>query len=475
MAKKSTYDAIVIGSGPNGLAAAIRLQQQGIQTLVLERNHTVGGATRTEERTLPGFRHDTGSAIHPLAFASPYLKTLPLGEHGLSWVFPDIPFGHALAGGEAVVCHREVRDTAAGLGRDEKTYNRMMRKLVIQWEKIENDLLGPLTWPSHPLTLADFGWKALMPADRFSRWMFRGQPARTLFMGAAAHAIMPLNWLGTASFGLVLMALAHRTGWPFPKGGAGELTRAMAAYFIAAGGEVVCNETVTDLEALPDARIILLDMTPDQILRLKHNGLSAGYSRALDAYSYGAGVCKVDWALSEPVPFLNQGLRKAGTVHFGETPAEIARAESDVFSGKISERPYVLFAQHSVFDPSRAPEGRHTAWAYCHVPLGSDADASAAIESQIERAAPGFRECIIGRSVMRTTHLEQWNPNLVQGDINGGRQDLTQLFTRPTKKLRPYRTSRGNLYICSSSTPPGGGVHGMCGFHAAEVALRDHF
>lgn len=475
MPEKSSYDALVVGSGPNGLAAAIRMQQQGLSTLVIERNAVPGGATRTEELTLPGFHHDTGSAIHPLGYASPFLRNLPLEGHGLSWVFPDIPFGHARANGQASLCYRNIEQTAESLGPDGPVWRRLFDKMVRQWDKLENDLLGPLTWPDHPIALTDFGLKAIQPAASFNRRTFKEEPARTLFMGAAAHAIMPLTWWGTASFGLVLTLLAHRTGWPFPQGGAGSITAAMASYFTSLGGELFCDTEVRDLADLPEARAILLDMTPRQILELENHQLSSGFIHQLENYKYGAGICKVDWALSEPVPFTHQELRKAGTVHFGDTPKEIIQAEAGVYSGHPSDRPYVLFAQHSVFDPSRAPENKHTAWAYCHVPLGSDLDATEDIEAQIERAAPGFRDCIIGRSVMRTTDMERWNPNLVLGDINGGRQDLTQLFTRPVRKLTPYRTSRKDLYICSSSTPPGGGVHGMCGYHAAGVALRDHF
>lgn len=475
MTSTSTYDAIIVGSGPNGLAAAIRLQQAGLRTLVLEQAATAGGATRTEELTLPGFRHDVGSAIHPLAFASPFLRTLPLEQHGLEWVFPEIPFAHALPGGKARMCYRDIEHTASQLGVDHKRYSQLMNRLTRQWEDIEDTLLGPLSVPSNPFSLLNFGLQAILPADRFNKWNFREPETRALFMGAAAHAIMPLTWWGTASFGMVLTLLAHKTGWPFPKGGAGRLTAAMADFYRASGGEIRLETKVSDLERLPDTRTILLDMTPEQLLHLKNSGLSTGYRRQLERYKYGAGVCKVDWALREPVPFTHPDLRRAGTIHFGDSARAIVEAEAGVFSGKTSPTPYVLFAQHSVFDESRAPEGNHTAWAYCHVPLNSDLDQSGQIEDQIEKAAPGFRDVVLSRSVKTTKLMEEWNPNLVGGDINGGRQDLTQLFTRPVRKLKPYRTSRGNLYICSSSTPPGGGVHGMCGYHAAKTVLKDHF
>lgn len=472
---KERYDAIIVGSGPNGLAAALYLQQQGLNTVVIEQAPVTGGATRTEELTLPGFRHDVGSAIHPLAFSSPYLRSLPLEEYGLEWIFPEIPFAHALPDGNAVVCYKSVEETSLGLGRDRKRYRELMTGLVEEWDSLEHDILGPLRWPSHPLSLLKFGIKALLPAITFNSWNFKEDNTRTLFLGAAAHSIMPLHWLATASFGLVLSILAHKTGWPFPKGGAVAITDSMVGLYKASGGEVVTSTKVTDMAKLPDAKVILLDMTPKQILGLQNTELTSSYRKQLESYKYGAGICKVDWALSEPVPFINPALRKAGTIHFGYSEEEIIDSEKSLFSRKYHGPPYVLFSQHSVFDQTRAPEGMHTGWAYCHVPLNSDLDVSETIEQQIERAAPGFGKLILSRSVMTTRSLENYNPNLVGGDINGGRQDLTQLFTRPTLRLRPYRTSNKALYICSSSTPPGGGVHGMAGYHAARQVMKDHF
>jgi phytoene dehydrogenase-like protein len=472
---KERYDAIIVGSGPNGLAAALYLQQHGLSTIVMEGAPVTGGATRTEELTISGFRHDVGSAIHPLAFASPYLRSLPLDEYGLEWIFPEIPFAHALPDGAAVVCYKSVEETSLGLGRDTHKYRQLMSSLVEDWDILENNLLGPLKWPAHPVSLIKFGLKALLPATTFNRWNFKEEATRTLFLGAAAHSIMPLHWPATASFGLVLSILAHKTGWPFPKGGAVAITDSMIGLYKACGGQVVTSYGVTDLAKLPASKVILLDMTPKQILELQNTDLTSSYRKQLESYKYGAGICKVDWALNEPVPFINAALRKAGTIHFGYSEEEIIDSEKKIFTRKFHGPPYVLFAQHSVFDPTRAPKGKHTGWAYCHVPLDSDMDVSEAIERQIERAAPGFKKSILSRSVMTTRSLESFNPNLVGGDINGGRQDLTQLFTRPTLRLMPYKTSNKTLYICSSSTPPGGGVHGMAGYHAARQAIKDHF
>jgi phytoene dehydrogenase-like protein len=472
---KDTYDALVIGSGPNGLAAAIYLQDMGLKTAVFEQASVPGGATRTEELTLPGFKHDVGSAIHPLAYASPYLKSLPLDKFGLEWIFPDIPFAHALAGGQARACYQDIHRTSEGLGADAQSYKKLMTDMVGHWDALENNLLGPLTWPEAPLKLAAFGLKALLPATWLNKLYFKEKETRAMIMGAAAHSILPLTWPATASFGLVLSVLAHKTGWPFPKGGAAAITQSMLEYYRSKGGELMTNHLVSDLKDLPPSKAILMDLTPAQILKLKNTGLTPSYQNQLKRYKYGAGICKLDWALSEPAPFLNADLRKAGTVHFGYDEEEIIESEKSVYENRFDKPPYVLFAQHSVFDPTRAPEGKHTAWAYCHVPLDSKIDASKAMEDQIEKAAPGFRKTILSRSVMTSEKMEAFNPNLVGGDINGGRQDMTQLFTRPTLSLKPYRTSNAALYICSSSTPPGGGVHGMCGYHAARLAFTDHF
>lgn len=368
-----------------------------------------------------------------------------------------------------------MEETARQLGNDRQKYVDVFSRLTNDWPYIAENILSPLPLPYHPIRLARFGLKALLPATVFARTLFAGKGARLLFYGAAAHSTLPLTNLATASFGLVLNILAHKAGWPFPKGGAGEFMKALIAYYKYYGGELFLNRKVTDLHELPEASAYLFDLTPRQLLNIKGIGFSSSYRRRLSKYQYGAGVFKIDWALSQPIPFLNEKCRKAGTVHLGFSLEEIEDSEALVHKGQISDTPYVLVTQHSVFDDSRAPEGKHTGWAYCHVPHGNTADMTGIIENQIEKVAPGFKDCILSRVTYNTQQLESLNPNLVGGDINGGRQDITQLFTRPIASVSPYSTPNPSVYICSSSTPPGGGVHGMCGYHAAAKAWKDHF
>jgi len=469
------YDAIIIGSGSNGLAAAIHLQQKGLKTAVYEQAPTPGGSTRTEELSLPGFKHDVGSAILPMGYASPFFRDLPLTNHGLEWIFPDIPYSHPFIDGSAYACYQDLEQTAAQLGEDRDAYLNIFEPIVKDWNKLEKDLLGPLGIPGHPWDFLKFGFKALPSAKLLVDHYFKNEKTKIFFYGSAAHSTLPLTNIASASFGLVLTTMAHRYGWPFPKGGAQNFINALLSYYKSLGGELHLNNHITHLEELPHADSYLFDVTPKQLLNIKGLDLPSLYRKRMDSYKYGAGVFKMDWALSQPIPFTSEKCRRSGTVHIGFTAEEIENSEKHIHQKNMTNTPYVLVAQHSTFDNSRAPESKHTAWAYIHVPNGSIRDFTKIVEDQIERAAPGFRECILSRSTMNTVQLQQWNPNLVGGDINGGRQDITQLFTRPIISLSPYSTPDPRVYVCSSSTPPGGGVHGMCGYNAAKAVLKDHF
>jgi phytoene dehydrogenase-like protein len=466
------WDAIVVGSGPNGLAAAIVLARAGRSVLVLEAAQTVGGGTRTAELTLPGFRHDVCSAIHPLAIASPFLRTLPLHEHGLEFVHPEIPLAHALDDGTAVALHRSVGETADGLGIDAGAYRELMTPLADDWEALVADLLGPLQPPRSPLTTVRFARGGLRSAKGLARARFTGDRARALLAGNAAHAMQPLTRPVTAGFGLMLMTLGHGLGWPAAAGGSEAITGAMASLLRSLGGEIRTDSPVRSTAALRGVRAVLLDLTPHQVLAIAGDELPDRYRRALGRYRYGPGIFKLDYALARPVPWTAPECRRAGTIHLGGTLEDIAGAEAEVMRGGHPARPYVVVAQQSVFDPSRAPEGAHTLWAYCHVPNGSAADLHETIERQIERHAPGFRNLIRARSFMGPGDLESYNPNYVGGDINGGAAGLRQLFARPVARRVPYTTPNPRFFICSSSTPPGGGVHAMCGWYAARAALR---
>ena len=470
-------DAVVVGAGPNGLAAAIALAEAGLSVRVLEANEDVGGAARTSELTLPGFLHDLGSTTHPLGAASPFFRQLPLATHGLDWIQPDVPLAHPLDDGRVVLHHRSLEETALGLGTDGDAWRRLFGPLIDGWPRLEQDVLAPLLhWPRHPVVLARFGWSAIRSAEGLARRRFRTAEARALFAGHAAHSILALDRPASASFGLVLALLAHRVGWPFPRGGAGHITSALAGYLRSLGGEIETGRRVDSLGELPAADRVLLDLTPRQAMRIAGDRLPRTTRRTLDRYRYGAAAYKLDWALAGPIPWASPACARAGTVHVGGTLEEIAAGERTVADGRIPERPFVLLAQHSLFDRTRAPEGGQTAWAYCHVPNGSSVDMTDRIEAQIERFAPGFRDRILARHVSGPVELERQNANLVGGDINGGAQDLAQMLRRPLLGPRPYRLAGrgpGGVYLCSSSTPPGGGVHGMCGWHAARTVLRD--
>ncbi len=467
------YDAIVVGSGPNGLSAAIALAQAGLGVGVFESRSSVGGGMRSAELTLPGFTHDICSAIYPLGIGSPFFQTLPLSEHGLEWIQPAAPLAHPLDDGTAIMLERSVEQTAHWLQGDAKAYTKLMAPLLNNWSKLQDDLLGPLKIPSHPIAMARFAALAVQSATGLAKRTFEGERARSLFAGLAAHSIMPLDNILTAAFGLILGLLGHAVGWPLPRGGSQNIANALASVFRSLGGKIVTDVNVQNLDQLPPARLLLFDVTPKQLLSIVGERFPAHYRSQLERYRYGPGVFKVDWALSHPIPWKSRECLRAATVHIGGTLEEIARSEREVWEGKCPERSYIILAQPSLFDPSRAPIGQHTAWAYCHVPNGSTFDMTQRMEAQIERFAPGFRDCILARHTYSAAEMEGYNPNYIGGDINGGVQDIWQLFSRPVSCFAPYSTPIKGLYICSSSTPPGGGVHGMCGFHAARAALKN--
>src|SRR5215212_8181260 len=472
MSRSSIYDAVVVGSGPNGLAAAVELARNGKRVAVLEGRSTIGGGTRSAQITRQGFVHDLGSAIHPLGYASPYFRSLPLEEHGLQWVHPEAPLAHPLDGGEAAVLERSIGETAAGLGPDAAAYRRLMEPGSADAARIAGFFVGKPSLIRHPLALASSGIRALGDAEGLAKNVFEGEKARGLFAGNAAHSFLPLEQPPSALFGLLLGTLGHAFGWPFPRGGSQSLADALASYLESMGGEIFTNAPVSTVDDVPRTRAVLFDVTPRQLHDIAGEHFTADYNKALKRYRYGPGVFKVDFALDGPIPWEAKECLRAGTVHLGGTLEEISAGEAEVARGIHPEKPWILLAQQSLFDGTRAPEGKHTVWAYCHVPNGSAFDMTERIEAQIERFAPGFRERILARSVAGTADLERWNPNLVGGDINGGYMDLRQLFTRPMPRVNPYSTPAGGLYICSSSTPPGGGVHGMCGYLAARVVLR---
>jgi phytoene dehydrogenase-like protein len=470
---KNSYDAVVIGSGPNGLAAAITLAAAGLSVIVFEAKAVIGGGMRTSELTLPGFWHDVCSAIHPLGVGSPFFKKLPLQNYGLEWVFPPAALANPFDDGTAAVLKQSVEETAMTLGEDREAYIRVIKPLLRDFEKILPDILNPVAIPQHPFGMLKFGLKAIMPATSFCKTYFKGERARCLFSGMAGHFMLPLDNVLTASFGLVLGLLAHLIGWPMAKGGSRNIAAALEAHFLALGGEIVTNTEITSLRDVPSAKAAIFDLTPRQILKIKGTRLPDQYRRRLESYQYGAGVFKLDWALDAPIPFKAEECRQAATVHLGGKLEEILFSESLIWQGKIYDKPLVLLTQQSLFDPTRAPEGKHVAWAYCHVPPGSDVDMTEIIENQVERFAPGFKERILARHKMNAVDFEVYNANYVGGDINGGVQDWKQMFTRPVASFSPYSMPVKGLYMCSSATPPGGGVHGMCGYNAALHVLRD--
>jgi phytoene dehydrogenase-like protein len=465
-------DAIVVGSGPNGLAAAIALARAGLSVQVHEAQPTIGGGLRSLPLTEPGYVHDVCATVHALYPLSPFLSGLPLADYGVEMVHPAAPFAHPLDDGTAVVVERSVDETAASFGmQDGRAYRRLMEPFVRQSRELMEAVLAP---PSlrHPLLMARFGLRAIRSARGLTRATFRDERTRAMFAGAAAHSMVPLEFLATAGFGLGLVISAHAVGWPVARGGSQRLADGLAAYLRSLGGEVVTDSRVDSLSQLPPSRAVLCDVSPRGLIRMAGDRMPARYRRALERYRRGPGVFKVDWALSGPVPWTAEGCRRAGTVHLGGSFGEIAESERAAWEGRIHDRPYVLLVQPSVADPTRAPEGRQTLWAYCHVPNGAGVDMTEPIERQIERYAPGFRDCILARHVMGPAEMERRNANIVGGDIGGGASDVRQIFARPVLSLDPYRTPIDGVYLCSSSTPPGVGVHGMCGYHAAQSALR---
>jgi phytoene dehydrogenase-like protein len=442
--------------------------------LILEGKPAIGGGLRSAELTLPGYLHDICSAVHPLAAGSPFFQTLPLRQYGLDFIYPEVAAAHPLDGGWAALLMGDPETTARMLGVDAEVYRRLVGPVVRDWPLLAPELLGPLHFPKDPVMLARFGLKGLPSAAWLAR-KFRSREARALLAGMAAHGMLPFSHWTTAAIALVFLATGHNLGWPIPRGGSRTIADALGAYFVSLGGKIETGVFVKSFAQLPSSRCVMLDMTPRQLLQLGGHSWSSLYRWQLERYRYGMGVFKIDWALAEPIPFLAAGCRRAGTVHIGGAFEEIAESEAATARGALAERPFVLLTQPSVFDPSRAPAGRHTAWAYCHVPGGSKADMTERIERQVERMAPGFRERVLARHVLNAEQIEEYNPNYVGGDINGGVMDIRQLFTRPALRWSPYRTSTRGIYICSSATPPGGGVHGMCGYHAARRALRDVF
>lgn len=466
-----TRRATVIGSGPNGLTAAIVLARAGLKTTLLEAAPTIGGGTRSAELTVPGFLHDVCSAVHPLAIGSPAFQSLPLSEHGLHWIQPPLPVAHPLDNGSAAVLDRSLEATVERLGSDGPAYRRSVEFIVRQWRPVVDEILAPVHIPRHPTLLARFGSLALFPAAVSARVLFRTTAARALFAGLAAHSVSPLESMASSAIGWVLAGAAHAVGWPIPRGGSQMIANALASYFESVGGTIVTNTRVRSLDELRDANLVLCDVTPRQFLQMAGARLPESFRRSLEAFRYGPGVFKVDWALRAPIPWKASDCTRAGTIHLGGTLGEIAAGERAAWEGAAPEQPFVLLVQPSLFDPTRALAGQHTGWAYCHVPNGSTVDMTDRIESQVERFAPGFRAMILARHTFAPAELEAHNPNLIGGDITGGAQNLGQLFLRPTRKL--YGTPLKGVYFCSSSTPPGAGVHGMCGYHAAKMALRD--
>ena len=471
----SSYDAVIVGSGPNGLAAAITLARRGLSVVVLEARPSIGGGMRSAELTLPGFLHDVCSAVHPLAVASPFFRSLPLAEHGLEFIHPPAPLAHPLDDGQVAMLERSLDATVEGLGSDGPAYRRLFEPLIASADDLLDEVLRPPRLPRHPLLMARFGMSAVRAATSLANGRFKGAAARALFAGNAAHSILPLESQTTSAIALLLMSVGHAIGWPIPRGGSRSIALAMERYLRSLGGEIQTERPVRWMADLPRARAYLFDVAPPHLANIAGDALPSRTRDALQRHRYGPGVFKIDLALSAPIPWANPRCLRAGTVHVGGTLDDLAASERDAWSSTPSERPFVLVAQQSLFDPSRAPQGQHTCWAYCHVPKGCELDMTDRIESQIERFAPGFRDTILARHAMSPAAVEAHNPNNVHGDITGGVLDARQLLTRLTRPAGGYATPNPSIYLCSASTPPGAGVHGMCGFHAARVALRRSF
>jgi phytoene dehydrogenase-like protein len=474
-AARAAYDAVIVGSGPNGLAAAALLAREGLATLVLESHATLGGGSRTQPLTLPGFLHDPCSTVHPLGAASPFLRALDLAAHGLTWIHSPAPLAHVLDEDRVVTLERSVAATAEQLGADARAYRSLVEPFVRRFDELVPMLLGPLRLPSAPLLLGRFGLSALRSMRGLARARFGDARSAALLGGIAAHAMLPLDALATASFGLVLAIAGHRVGWPIAQGGSQSIVAALERYLLAHGAELRVGCPVKHLDQLPEARAYLFDVAPRQLLAIAGDALPSAYRRRLERFRHGPGVFKLDWALAAPIPWRDPRCARAATVHLSGDLTEIATMGAVVQSGRVPGQPFVLLVQPTLFDPSRAPAGRHVAWAYCQVPHGSTHDLTAAIEREIERFAPGFRALVLARAAQTARDIESYNPNYVGGDIAGGATDLRQLFFRPAPRLDPYATPNPSIFLCSASTPPGGGVHGMCGYFAARSALARAF
>ncbi len=467
-----SLDALVIGSGPNGLAAAIELARGGYSVRVIEGADEIGGGTRSASLTLPGFLHDVCSAVHPMGILSPFYTQLPLAEHGLVWLRPQASIAHPLDDGPAILLYRSLAKTAEGLGRDGRAYQRLVGPFVERAVELLADVMAPLRIPKHPIQMARFGLRAAFSANRLARILFREERARALLAGCAGHSVLPLSQPLTAALGVLFAVTGHAEDWPVAQGGSHSIARALASYLRSLGGEIETGRRVEHLGELPEARVVLFDTSPEQLTAIAGDALPAGYRRRLGRYRYGPGVFKLDWALDGPIPWKDPACLEASTVHVGGTLEEICASERDMYQGRHSERPYLIVCQQSQFDATRAPAGKHTGYAYCHVPHGSTLDRTATIEAQIERFAPGFRDLILARHTMNTADFERHNPNYKGGAITGGVADALQLFNRPVTRLDPYSTPNPRLFICSAATPPGGGVHGQCGYWAARSAIR---
>lgn len=472
---RAEYDVVVVGPGPNGLAAAITFARAGLSVLVVEAKASCGGGARSASLTLPGFVHDVCSAVHPLGIASPFLKDLPLAEHGLSWVHPEAPLAHPLDYGRAVVLTREVEATAVSLGVDAHAYARLFQPFVRRCQALLGDILDPIAVPRHPLLFAQFGLRALHSIDQLARSQFQTEEAKALVAGCGAHSFVSFEAAFGAAFSLVLGITAHAVGWPVARGGSQAIVDALVGHLATLGGEVELDHNVTNLAELPKARAYVLDVSPRSLASIAGERLPARYRAKLRRYRPAPGVFKVDWALSDPIPWTAGGVRGAGTVHVVGSVAELRASEEATLAGRIASRPFVLLSQPTVCDPSRALKGKHVGWAYCHVPFGSSVDMTDAIEAQVERFAPGFRDCILARATRSAAQYGAYNANNEGGDIAGGASDAAQLFARPVLSLSPYSTPARDIYLCSASTPPGGGVHGMSGHLAAVAALRRVF
>ncbi|MGC8658065.1 MAG: phytoene desaturase family protein [Desulfomonilaceae bacterium] len=473
MTRETEFYAVVVGSGPNGLAAAITLAKEKRSVLLVEAKQTIGGGTRTKELTLPGFKHDVCSAIHPLALASPFFRSIDLTRYGLKWKYSPVPLAHPMDEEEAIIMDRSVERTSEKLGSDAETYRNVIGHCVQNWVSLITELLKPLSFPRRPLTMMRFGLMATRSATSLARRLFSGERSRALFAGNAAHSILPLDQWSSAAFGLMLPTLGHAVGWPIAEGGSQGIANALGRYLESLGGTIRVRTNITSIDDLPKAKAVLFDVTPRQLEQIAGHKFPDWYRNKLKNHHYGPGVFKVDWALHGRTPWRDEACLKAATLHLGGTLEEIATSEKEVWQNKVPQKPFVFFAQPSLFDDSRAPEGMHTAWGYCHVPNGCEVDMTDRIESQIERFAPGFRDKIMARKVMFPSDMESYNPNYVGGDIIGGSQGFTNLFVRPLGRWSAYTTPVKGIYICSSSMPPGGGVHGMCGYHAAKRVLRD--